>query len=76
MRMETTIALRPCPFCGAENPVMRCSDSGCYWVECSRAYNPDNPQAEDEICGCAISLPEVYGFNSEEDVAEAWNKRV
>lgn len=74
MKVKTEIVLKPCPFCGRPAQI-KCSDSGCYWVECSAAYDDLNVKDEEELCGAAFSLPEVYGYTSEESVAKAWNTR-
>lgn len=57
----SSLELKPCPFCGADNPVYQ--------------YGPD----EDGDCWYTVSCEECCvetdGFRSDDEAAEAWNRR-
>ena len=61
--------LKPCPFCGGSAKIVLCDDEGNLHDE-----NPQCPIARYEVDGGIVGG--VYIYDTEEQAAEAWNRRV
>ena len=82
------IELKPCPFCGGEVSLVLCDDEGNLHDESYKEHpysglgfmlrhtheeNPDCPIAKYECDGGILGG--VYIYDTEEQAAEAWNRR-
>lgn len=83
------IKLKPCPFCGSKVSLVLCDDEGNLHDEAYREHpysglgfmlhhaheeNPECPIASYECDGGILGR--VYIYDTEEQAAEAWNRRV
>lgn len=88
MKMFDKIKLKPCPFCGGKVSLVLCDDEGNLHDEAYREHsysglgfmlhhaheeNPECPIASYECDGGILGR--VYIYDTEEQAAEAWNRR-
>lgn len=88
MKTPDEIKLKPCPFCGGKVSLVLCDDEGNLHDEAYREHpysglgfmlhhaheeNPECPIASYECDGGILGR--VYIYDTEEQAAEAWNRR-
>lgn len=88
MKTPDEIKLKPCPFCGGKVSLVLCDDEGNLHDEAYREHpysglgfmlhlaheeNPECPIASYECDGGILGG--VYIYDTEEQAAEAWNRR-
>ncbi len=88
MVLQQEIKLKPCPFCGGKVSFVLCDDEGNLHDEAYREHpysglgfmlhhaheeNPECPIASYECDGGILGG--VYIYDTEEQAAEAWNRR-
>lgn len=61
------VKLKPCPFCGSEAEIVWDVDAG------YNSFPEENYHVRCIRCGC--DLGGVFGFETEEEAAETWNRR-
>ena len=62
------IKLKPCPFCGGAAEIVWEVDAGYYFAE-------ESYHTRCKDCGCNLGGGVLEGFETEEEAAEAWNRR-